>query len=218
MFFIFGWMRRFTVLGAKLEDCSNCGQVCEHIVGRRRHWGHVFWFPVLFLGISHGLICSNCGAWTSLPWQAVRTAMKTGTLHFSNGRGHTRRPSWRPWPVKVSRPQFPGRVRPPGRQSQARAMGSVPQGVAGRDRPTAGRRRPVTSPDGRPAPGGRWNSALSQPASDPAHQCWAATDGSISGCRLVNGSVQGDATGTPITCYFTEPLPETATTLSCDSN
>ena len=35
---------------------ANCGQVSQHVVGRKTNWGHVFWFPVLFLGFSHGML------------------------------------------------------------------------------------------------------------------------------------------------------------------
>ena len=78
MFFIFGWLRRFSVLGVKADECATCGQVSQHVVGRKTHWGHLFWIPVLFLGFTHGMVCSSCGAWTGIPWRQVKGAMKTG--------------------------------------------------------------------------------------------------------------------------------------------
>ena len=86
MLVIFGWLRRFTILGIKLDECASCGQVCEHVVGRKTNWGHVFWIPVLFLGFSHGMICSTCGVWTPLGWQSVRAAMKLGVLPLDRPR------------------------------------------------------------------------------------------------------------------------------------
>ena len=35
MFFIFGWLRRFTILGLKVDECSNCAQVSQHVVGQK---------------------------------------------------------------------------------------------------------------------------------------------------------------------------------------
>jgi hypothetical protein len=69
-----------------------------------------------------------------------------------------------------------------------------------------------------PVVGGGNAIPVSQPAYGAAHQCWEAPDGSVSGCRLANGAVEGLASGTLITCYFDEPLPANNTTLSCRSN
>ena len=100
---IFGWLRPFTILGLKVDECANCGQVCNHYVGRRVTWGHVFWVPVLFLGFSHGMMCSICGAWTSLSRATVRNAVKTGSFP-STARDLTHpRPSRLPRRNPVSR-------------------------------------------------------------------------------------------------------------------
>jgi hypothetical protein len=40
LFVNFGWVRRFTVLGVELDECSACGQGCEHVVDRETNWGH----------------------------------------------------------------------------------------------------------------------------------------------------------------------------------
>ena len=89
MFYIFGWMRRFTVLGVKVDECEKCGQVGQHVVGRMTYWGHLFWIPVVLLGFNHGMACPNCHAWTGIRWRRVRSAMKTGSLPLD--RLHDRR-------------------------------------------------------------------------------------------------------------------------------
>ena len=216
MFVIFGWLRRFTILGIKLDECASCGRVREHVVGRKTNWGHVFWIPVLFLGFSHGMICSTCRAWTPLSWQSVRAAMKSGVL-----------------PLSRSRPNAPALLAAAAAQEGA----PPPQPAADFDRLVVNPKRgpwdfylkawPVlvavllvagaVSPKA-PAAAGDSGNTVSQPAYGAAHQCWEAPDGSVNGCRLANGSVYGLASGTPITCYFDEPLPASNTTLRCRSN
>lgn len=83
---IWGWLRRFTILGVKLDDCASCGQVGRHVVGRKTTWGHLFWLPLLFLGFRHGMLCEACGAWTELSWRKVRTGMKSGSLPLDRPR------------------------------------------------------------------------------------------------------------------------------------
>jgi hypothetical protein len=92
---IFGWLRPFTILGLKLDECANCGQVCNHFVGRRVN------------------------------------------------------------------------------------------GAAA------------------PSPG------------STAHQCWEAPDESITGCLMADGTVDGETSDSPITCYFNEPLPSGDGRLMC---
>jgi hypothetical protein len=214
MLIIFGLVRRFTVLGIKLDDCANCGNVCQHVVGRKTAWGHLFWIPLLFLGFSHGMVCSICKTWTPLPWQTVRKAMKSGVLHLDRPRPHA--------PVYLA--AAAGEGNPPANSTATfdRLIVNPKRGVWDlylKAWPVAVALLLVggaTSPHTQ-ASGGTTSPSLSQPYSSDAHQCWQATDGSINGCRLADGAIQGDAIGTPITCYFTEPLPETTTTLSCDN-
>ena len=229
VFVIFGWMRRFTVLGVKLDECQTCGQVCEHVVGRKTNWGHVFWIPTLFLGFAHGMVCTACSAWTPLPWRTVRAAMKTGVLHLDRSRPHAsaalaagrasdgvdattadaslvpsramfdrllvnpKRGPWdlylKAWPVLVALLMVIGTVAP-------RTSASSP-GVG----TTTGASTTWTQPD-----------------VGPAHTCWQAADGSITGCRLADGSLMGSTSPWTMTCYFTEPLPPTTTSLSCADN
>ena len=224
MFIIFGWLRRFTILGIKIDECTNCGQVCQHVVGRKTNWGHLFWFPVLFLGFSHGMLCSTCGTWTPLPWQSVRAAMKLGVLPLDRARPNgpallaaaaaesgepplhpsavfdrllvnPKRGPWdmylKVWPVLVAAIWVIGVVSP--RTSTTYAGG--------------------TTPYSQPASNGSLSSSIS--AYGPAHACWEALDGSVNGCRLASGAIMGVASGTPMTCYFKEPLSASDTSVHC---
>ena len=215
---IFGWLRRFTILGVKIDECASCGQVCQHVVGRKTNWGHVFWIPVLFLGFSHGMLCSSCGTWTPLPWQVVRAAMKSGVLHLERARpsgpaliaaaaAESGEPPIHPSAV------FDRLLVNPKRGPWDLYLKAWPVLVAALL--VAGAASPRTSETYTGS-----SSPYAQPASDisvygPAHACWEATDGSVNGCRLASGAVYGTATGTPITCYFAEPLPAGGATVHC---
>jgi hypothetical protein len=209
---IFGWWRRFTVLGAKLDGCQTCGHVGRHVVGRTTYWGHVFWVPVLFLGFRHGMVCAACGAWSSLPWRRVRAAMKVGTLPLDRPRPNAPAALAAAAAEEDRPPSHPAGVFDPLVVNPKRgawdlylkvwpALAALVLVVG------------VLSP-GASAAGG--SGTTLDPGLGPAHQCWQAPDGSINGCRLANGSVEGSGSGTPITCYFDEPLPASATTITCD--
>ncbi|MHB8961015.1 MAG: hypothetical protein ACYDAN_15500 [Candidatus Limnocylindrales bacterium] len=49
----------------------------------------------------------------------------------------------------------------------------------------------------------------------PAHSCWQTDQGEITGCRLSTGEMLGSVGVNPTTCFFSEPVPETTTTLHC---
>ena len=220
MLVIFGWLRQFTVLGVKLDECPTCGQVCEHVVGRKTNWGHVFWIPVLFLGFSHGMICSNCGAWSPLPWQAVRAAMKSGVLPIDRHRPNTSAALAAEGAQDGTSPipslgLFDRLLVNPKRGPWDMYLKAWPVLVAllmvvGAVSPRTSASSTGSSSAGTPA--------VYAPATAPASPCWEATDGTVTGCRLASGSLMGYTTTAPITCYFFEPLPATATSLSCDDN
>jgi hypothetical protein len=221
VFFIFGWLRRFTVLGIKIDECQTCGRVCEHVVARKTRWGHLFWIPVLFLGFEHGMACTACASWTPIPWQSVRAAMKSGLL-----------------PLDRRRPNASAALAAEGVHDDS----SVIPSLAMFDRLLVNPKRgpwdiylkacpvlvalilvigavsPRTSASGTGVPSNGANTTLYAPAEGPAHTCWQAPDGTVTGCRLANGSLMGYTTAAPITCYFFEPLPASATSVSCNSN
>lgn len=207
MLVIFGWMRRFTILGIKVEECAQCGQVCEHVVGRKTNWGHVFWIPVLFLGFEHGMACTTCQAWTGIPWREVRGAMKSGVLRLDRPRPNA--PALLAAAAEAGEPPlhpavvFDRLLVNPRRGPWDLYLKAWPVLVAALL--VTGGVNAATRPSSSASP--------STPSATGAHQCWEAADGSIAGCRMNSGVMMGDASGTPITCYFTEPL--TADTLRC---
>ena len=245
---IFGWTRRFTVLGMKLDECANCGSVCEHFVGRKTNWGHVFWIPVLFLGFHHGMICSTCGTWTSIPWNSVRMAMKSGRLPLERPR-----PNAAAGITATSAVDMPTADQAPAAAVVAATEAiriDAPESVLAlaRQDMVAGTSGPIDfdqfllNPKRGPwdlylkawpvlvalvlassalaphptaaSPSG--GSPATQAAEGPAHTCWLATDDSITGCKLADGSLMGYTTQSQTTCYFEEPIAEEATSLSCD--
>jgi hypothetical protein len=206
---IFGWLRRFTTLGVKPDECATCNRVCDHVVGRKTWWFSLFWFPVLLFKWEHGMACSNCGAWTGIPWRAVRSAMKTGVLHLERPR--------------------------PGALAALSEMAAAdnappPQLATTFDRFTVNPKRglfdfytkawPVAvvaffvlvgiSVALNPRPTGP------EAVSEGAHECWEAADGSVNGCRMASGEIVGTSIGTPVTCYFDEAKVESQETISCD--
>ena len=213
MLIIFGLLRRFTVLGIKLDECATCGAVCQHVVGRKTTWGHVFWIPVLFLGFSHHLICSKCGASTQLKWQSVRSGMKTGSLPPDRPRPNAPALLAAAAAQEGTPPPNPATVFDrlhvnPKRGFWDLYLKAWPVLVAGLLVVGAISPRATTAT-------GSGGTSVAPPVYGAAHQCWEASDGSINGCRMSDGSVMGSASGTQITCYFNEPLPATETTLSC---
>lgn len=206
VFFIFGLLRPFTVLGLKLDECSNCGQVCDHVVGRRTNWGHFFWIPVLFLGFSHGMICSICGAWTSLSRGSVRAAMKSGKLPLERARPHS------PEVLAAAAAESGEPVQPPSRLFDPFVVNPKRGGwdlylkawpVLVVAILVGGAISAALSP-------GSAVEAGNGPAPSPgyvAHHCWEALDDSITGCLMANGTVDGETSDSPIMCYFNEPMP-----------
>jgi hypothetical protein len=221
VFIIFGWMRRFTVLGVKLDECQTCGQVCEHVVGRKTNWFTLFWMPVLFLGFSHGMLCSTCATWTGLSFGAVRDAMRTGRLSLDRQR-----------PASTAALEAEGASLVEARAAFDRLLVNPKRGffdgylkawpvlvaalmVVGMVSPSSHASISSSSPSSSVSTSGQ--NTLYTSTQEAAHTCWEDTSGDITGCRLADGSVMGESTLSTITCYFDEPLPATATSLRCSS-
>ncbi len=209
---IISWMTRFTVLGVKVDQCQKCGQVCRHVVGRRTRWAGVFWLPLLFLGFSHGMLCSTCGSWTGIPWRQDRAATRTGLLPLSRVRPDAAAVlaagAAEHEPPLSSAVVFDRMAVSPEKGPWDLYLKAWPLLVAGII--GIGAVTPLVSGGARPSP---------SPGTDKyptPHTCWVAADGGISGCRLANGTIEGRSTGTQTTCYFLEPLSEVSPSLRCD--
>lgn len=81
-----GWMMRGIVLGGKLDECLQCHQVGPHVLVRKTHWFTILGFPVLFLWMSHGLLCPDCGDLQPISLLRARRAMKDGFLRLPRSR------------------------------------------------------------------------------------------------------------------------------------
>lgn len=211
---IWGWLSRFTILGVKLEECLTCGGVCEHVVGRKTSWAHVFWFPIFPYQVAHLMLCTTCHAETKLSRRDVNRAMQTGLLHLDRPRpnspaileaeaaratetGETPpdpalvfeqflvNPKRGPWDLYLRAYPFlvlaiVGVV----------ALGAVMPSILG----PGGRAVPTTPPAGTVLP----------------HECWEDETGTITGCRMADGTITGDVGPSKLTCFFSEPLPADA--------
>lgn len=222
MLIIFGWLRRFTVLGIKIDECPQCGRVCEHVVGRKTNWGHIFWLPLLSLGWEHGMACTVCHAWTGIGWREVRAAMRSGELHLDRPRpaamallaaeaeqaALSNEPP--PHPTVVFDRMLVNPKRGPW-DFWTKAWPIVFVAVIAFSGVSAAL-KPVTASGSR----GSQSTGPAIAPSLPAHQCWLGQDGQLNGCTRSNGTVLGSGTGTPITCYFEDAALETSDTLSCD--
>jgi len=197
---IYGLATTPIILGAKQDLCGTCNVVGPHVILRRVRWAEIFWIPIAPLWINHRLVCANCGAETKLGFRQVRRALSSGKL---------------PLPHRARFDEY------------AEALYNDNQ-----RRPAEAEFDPVEKNPKRSG----WNLYLlaypvllvalvgalafwprSTPAPPPrtAHDCWLAADGSVSGCRMFDGTMAGDAIGDPTTCYFVEPLPTGDVSFTC---
>jgi hypothetical protein len=202
---IYGWLRTFTVLGLKIEECSACGETCQHVIGRKVNWGTVFWIPILFLGFSHGMFCTACQHWTGIPFLKVRDAMKTGSLPLSQLRPHAQEvlaaSAEEGQPPLNATMVYDRMAVNPKRGKMDLYLKLYPVLIGGIIAVA------VIANALKPPP----------PATVtvPPHTCWEDATGTVVGCRLLSGEVVGTPDGTQVTCYFAEPVTET-TRLNCE--
>jgi hypothetical protein len=202
---VYGWRRTFTVLGLEIEECGQCGLTCQHVIGRKVHWGTLFWLPILFLGFAHGMICTSCGHWTGIPFLRVRDAMRTGALPLDQLRPHAQEvlaaSAEEGQPPLNANHVYDTMAVNPKRGAWDLYLKAYPFIVVGIVAVVVGA------------------NALKPPPPPtvvvPPHTCWADSTGTINGCRMASGEVVGTSTGNEVTCYFVEPLTE-ETDLTCE--
>lgn len=151
---IIGWAMRGVILAAKLDECGRCQFVGPHLVVRKTYWGTFFWLPVLLVGVRHGLLCSECGDWTSLSFLAVRRAWRSGRLT-----------------ILRPRPTLAGSAAPPGGASQEdwRILGLAPDASPSEVQAAYRRQAKAIHPDvgGSDAAFGRLSAAYARVAREP---------------------------------------------------
>ncbi len=201
---VYGLLTAPSVLATKMDLCATCGVGGPHAIIRRARWIEIFFIPIVPVWVNHRLVCGNCGAETKLGFGQVRKALREGKLPL-----------------------------PPREKFRAYADALY----------DAGERRPAESEfdtiERNPKPGG-WNTFLKAwpviavlaiaglvvlpkvtagpplPSIPPtSHDCWIAADGSVAGCRMFDGTMLGEAVGSPTVCFFEEPLPTGDFTFRC---
>lgn len=198
---IFGWYLRPILLGLKADLCETCGVATQHAILRITTWGHVFWVPWLLVSLKHRLVCTVCATERKLGWRQVRQALRAGRLPLPARTG------FKAWANGVF--EETGRIPneaafDPIEPNPKRGPWNVwltfwpfvLAGVVAYGLVMSGNRPP-------PPP------AATVPVSQP-HQCYEATDGTINGCRMSDGTMSGRGVGLLVTCYFVEPLPADA--------
>jgi hypothetical protein len=210
MIYYWGVLLRQILLATKWEDCVACGAVTQHAVVRSTSWLHFFRIPVVLTGIHHAIKCNRCGTWTKIPWKAARAGVKKKVM-----------------PLSLERPSFEEL-----REDLWSLTGRRPTEADIFDRLDVNRHR------------GPWDlytkawpvlvallvvAVMAFPrqagtvAGNPeaqhgeAHACWLSpTDvNTVNGCRLDDGSIAGNVSGTPVTCFFNEPIAETDDSIWC---
>ena len=201
---IYGLLTAPTILATKMDLCATCNVAGPHAIIRRVRWIEIFFLPVAPVWINHRLICGNCGAETKLGFGQVRRALREGKLPLPP-RANFQAYADALYENNERRPhesEFDSIERNPKRDAWNVLLKAWPIIV-------------VLAIAGIAFLPGVFAGAPEPSLQSAGHQCWAAPDGSINGCRLNDGSIDGDATGTQITCYFTEPLPSREVNLTC---
>ena len=195
---ILGWLSRPIVLGTKTDLCATCKHVGPNAIVRQTRWAHVFWIPALPFWIGHRLVCLNCGAQQKLSWRQVRASLKSGSLPLAP------RPEFKDYARQV--------FEKTGRMPREAAFDPIERNPKRGPWDLWLKMWPVVaigvvlavvilSSRGSTAP-----PTPSGPVVE-AHTCWVAADGSLAGCRLKSGSIEGEITAEQTVCFFAEPMP-----------
>jgi len=213
---VYGWLRPTIVLAMKNDLCATCSVAGPHAIARRVSWVSIFFVPVVPIWINHRLVCGNCGAETKLGYRQVRSALKTGKLPLAPRAAY---PAYAQalYDANERRPaeaEFDP-IEPNPRRSHWNTytwLWTIGAGVVVVLLVLGAMLRTPSAPVA--APGASSTSGAS-PTPGLTHECWLAADGSINGCRLHDGSVDGFPEGSPTVCYFTEPLPSGDYSVRC---
>ena len=198
---IYGVLTSPIVLGTKQDLCATCNVAGPHVILRRVRWVEIFFVPVAPIWMSHRLVCTNCGAETKLGFGQVRQALSSGKLPLPHRAKFDEYADalWNDNQRRPSEAEFDAVEKSPKRSGWNLYLKLWPVLVVVLVAAIA------FWPKSTPAP--------LPPRT--AHDCWVAADGGIAGCRMFDGTVVGDQTGTATTCYFVEPLPTGDYRLSC---
>lgn len=196
---IYGLLTTPIILGAKPDLCATCNVAGPHAILRRVRWVEIFWVPILPLWINHRLVCTNCGAETKLGFFQVRRALRSGRLPLPHRTKFDEYADalWQDNQRRPSEVEFDPVEKNPKRSGWNLYLMLYPVLVVVLVAAVA-----------------FWPRSTPAPPPRTAHDCWLAA-GQLSGCKMFDGTVVGEAAGSPTTCYFVEPLPTGDYSLSC---
>jgi len=197
---IYGLLTSPIILGAKQDLCATCNVAGPHVILRRVRWAEIFFVPVLPVWISHRLVCTNCGAETKLGFRQVSQALGSGKLPLPHRAKFDEYADalWNDNQRRPSEAEFDPVERNPKRSGWNVYLKLWPVLVVVLIAAIA-----------------FWPKSVEAPPPRSAHDCWVGSDGSLAGCRMFDGTVLGEAVGSPTTCYFVEPLPSGDYGLNC---
>ena len=197
---LWGWMRRPTILGLKMDQCDGCGAVAHHALVRSSYWFHLFWVPVVLFRLKHELVCTECADATGMSFGQARGAFKAAELPVL-GRVRSAWPAIQEelWRSTGHRPTenevFDPIVRNPRRGFFDFYVKAWPALVAALLLFAILMPRQLAAVTGQPEQYGS------------PHTCWSDTaTGDLVGCRLANGTIKGHQGPVTFTCYFDEPM------------
>jgi len=196
---IYGLATTPIILGAKQDLCATCNVAGPHVILRRVRWAEIFWIPFLPIWVNHRLVCTNCGAETKLGFFQVRRALSSGKLPLPHRAkfGEYADALWQDNQRRPSEAEFDAVEKNPKRSGWNLYLKLYPVLVVVLVAAVA-----------------FWPRTTPTPPPRTAHDCWLAA-GQLNGCKMFDGSVVGEAAGSPTTCYFIEPLPTGDYSLSC---
>ena len=197
-----GWMRRPTLLGSKMDQCPHCGHVGPHFLLRSSYWVHLFWVPIILFRVRHGVACANCGEKVDIRFLQMRRAFRSGALSLPN---RVRR-DWPAiqaeiWSESGKRPSesefFDPITANPHRGFFDLYLKAWPILV------TALLVFALMLPK-------QFAQVTGQPEQYGArHTCWAdSANGDLTGCRFTDGIIHGRTASVTLTCYFDEALAD----------
>jgi hypothetical protein len=198
---VYGYESHAIVLGSKVEQCTACRVTGPHLLIRKVWWASLFTIPFMPLRFKHGMICQACGAWTGIPWRAMRAGLKARRLPLPDRKRtevwEAREAAAEEWGHTPTEAElFDTVVLNPKRGGADLALKAWPVAVVVL----------VAALLGFGAIGAIGSKPVPTLRAPTAHTCYLK-DGFVNGCQYDNGTVEGYAIGTPTTCLFSEPLP-----------
>jgi hypothetical protein len=201
---IVGWHRFASILGFKTDECTNCGFIGPHALVRKTWWFELFFIPVLLFRFQHGMACTQCGAWTGIPFLELRRGLKSGKLPLARQRPKFEQLPPDEWGVRPDPATLDVVTRnpSPGLMNLYTRVWPFLAGVLIAAVILIGLLNPTPK-----TPDGQVIDAQLQDRYGQAHDCWVDSmgpQGAVIGCKLNDGEMVGSSDGIKTVCYFNE--------------